>query len=99
MLALEKAAPGSFFYAENGEATMVEIARDIARHLDVAGPDSLSVEDASQVWERPAVLYGFGSNSRVRADRARQDLGWSPRNSSIFHDLPREAALYRPPPA
>jgi nucleoside-diphosphate-sugar epimerase len=99
VLALEKAAPGSFFYAENGEATMVEIARDIARHLDVAGPDSLSVEDASQVWERPAVLYGFGSNSRVRADRARQDLGWSPRNSSIFHDLPREAALYRRPPA
>jgi len=97
-LALQRAASGSFFYAENGEATMLEIARDIARHLDVSGPESLSVDAASRVWERAAVLYGFGSNSRVRADRARQDLGWSPRNSSIFHDLPREAALYRRPP-
>jgi nucleoside-diphosphate-sugar epimerase len=97
LLALQKAAPGSFFYAENGEATMLEIARDIARHLEVAGPESLTVDAASRVWERPAVLYGFGSNSRVRADRARQDLGWSPRNSSIFHDLPREAALYPRP--
>ena len=97
LLALEKAAPGSFFYAENGEATLLEIARDIARHLDVAGPEPLSVEEASKVWEPAAVRYGFGSNSRVRADRAREELGWSPRNSSIFHDLPREAALYRPP--
>ena len=95
-LALQKAVPGSFFYAENGEATLLEIARDIARHLGVSGPESLSVDAASLVWEPAAVVYGFGSNSRVRADRARQDLGWSPRNSSIFHDLPREAALYRP---
>ena len=98
LLALQNAAPGSFFYAENGEATILEIARDIARHLDVSGPEPLSVDAASQVWARGAVVYGFGSNSRVRADRARQDLGWSPRNSSIFHDLPREAALYRRPP-
>jgi len=95
LLALQKATPASFFYAENGEATMLEIARDIARHLDVSGPESLSLDAATRVWERAAVLYGFGSNSRVRADRARQDLSWSPRNSSIFHDLPREAALYR----
>jgi nucleoside-diphosphate-sugar epimerase len=97
LLALQKAAPGAFFYAENGEATLLEIARDIARHLDVSGPESLSVEAASRVWAPEAVRYGFGSNSRVRADRAREDLGWSPRNSSIFHDLPREAALYRQP--
>jgi len=95
LLALRNAEAGSFFYAENGEATLLEIARDIARHLDVSGPESLSVDEASGVWGRTAVVYGFGSNSRVRADRARQDLGWSPRNSSIFHDLPREAALYR----
>ncbi|MEO7274354.1 MAG: NAD-dependent epimerase/dehydratase family protein [Vicinamibacterales bacterium] len=95
VLALHKAAPGSFFFAENGEATLLEIARGIARHLGVSGPDSLSLEAASQVWEPAAVRYGFGSNSRVRAERARQDLGWSARHSSIFHDLPREAGLYR----
>jgi nucleoside-diphosphate-sugar epimerase len=97
LLALQKAAPGAFFYAENGEATLLEIARDIARHLDVGGPEPISVEEASRVWAPAAVLYGFGSNSRVRADRARDDLGWCPRNSSIFHDLRREAALYPPP--
>lgn len=94
-LALEKAAPGSFFYAENGEAALIEVARDIARHLQVAGPEPLAFDAAAKIWGEHATLYGFGSNSRVRADRARTELDWAPRHSSIFHDLPREAALYR----
>ena len=95
LLALEKAPPGSFYYVENGESTLLEIARDIARHLNVAGPESVTFEEAVKIWGRPSALYGLGSNSRVRADRARNELGWNPRESSIFHDLPREAALYR----
>jgi nucleoside-diphosphate-sugar epimerase len=95
LLAVRKAKAGSFYYAENGESTLLEIARDIARHLNVAGPELLSFEAAVEVWGRQSALYGLGSNSRVRSDRARDELGWAPRNSSIFHDLPREAALYR----
>ena len=95
LLALDKAQAGSFYYAENGESTLLEIARDIARHLNVAGPEPVTFEEAVKIWGRPSALYGLGSNSRVRADRARSELGWNPRESSIFHDLPREAALYR----
>jgi nucleoside-diphosphate-sugar epimerase len=92
---LEKARAGSFYYAENGESTLLEIARDIARHLRIAGPEGLSLAAATEIWGRQSAVYGLGSNSRVRSDRARDELGWAPRNSSIFHDLPREAALYR----
>jgi nucleoside-diphosphate-sugar epimerase len=95
LLALEKASSGSFYYAENGESTLLEIARDIARHLGVGGPEPVTFDEAVKIWGRPSALYGLGSNSRVRADRARSELGWNPRESSIFHDLPREAALYK----
>jgi len=95
LIAIQKGRPGSFYYAENGEATLLEIARDIARHLQIAGPEGLSFEAAAEIWGRQSALYGLGSNSRVRSDRAREELGWAPRNSSIFHDLPREAAQYR----
>jgi nucleoside-diphosphate-sugar epimerase len=95
LIALHKAEPGGFFFAENGEATLLEIARDIARRLGIAGPEPLTFEQAVAVWGRSAALYGLGSNSRVRSDRAREDLGWAPKHSSIFHDLPREAAQYR----
>jgi len=92
--AIEREKPGGFYYAENGEASLLEIARDIARHSQIAGPQEISVEAATEIWGRSAALYSLGSNSRVRSDRAREELDWAPRNSSIFHDLPREAALY-----
>jgi hypothetical protein len=85
---VEVAGPEESFAAADDVSVMVS-PREPA-----AGPESLSVEAASKVWDPAAVRYGFGSNSRVRADRARQDLDWCPRNSSIFHDLPREAALH-----
>ena len=84
LLALEKAPAGSFYYVENGESTLLEIARDIARHLNVAGPEPVTFEEAVTIWGRPSALYGLGSNSRVRADRARNELGWNPGKVRYF---------------
>lgn len=47
-LALEKAPAGSFYYVENGESTLLEIARDIARPLNVAGPEACHFRRGSE---------------------------------------------------
>lgn len=94
-LAVERGDAGEFYFAENGEATLLEIARDISRLAGLGDPVSLPIADAIAAWGEGRAVYSLGSNSRVRADRARTNLGWAPRNSSLFHDLPREVAAHR----
>lgn len=82
-LALEKAPSASYFYAENGEASFVEIATSISRALGFEGKtQSWPAEDAIAElgdWAR----FAIGSNSRVRAVNARRLLGWAPQHTSI----------------
>lgn len=82
-LALERAPSASYFYAENGEASFVEIATSISNALGFEGKtQSWSAEDAIAElgdWAR----FAIGSNSRVRAVNARQLLGWTPQHTSI----------------
>jgi len=77
-LALEKAPGGSFFFAENGDASFKEIAEMISRSLGLGGKTvSVSVEDLVRQYG-DAGRYGMTSNSLVRAVNARR-LGWSPK--------------------
>lgn len=77
--ALQDAPGGAFYYAENGENSMRELAEAISRMLGFGGrTDSMSVEDAVAEWGEGGARYTMGSNSRVRAVRAREELGWSP---------------------
>jgi hypothetical protein len=50
------------------------------------------VEQATERWGKVHAHYTFGSNSRVRAKRARKELGWTPRHTSalawIEEDMP-----------
>jgi hypothetical protein len=47
LLAIEKAPPGSFFYAENGEASMKALAEAISRMLGFGGvTEPIALEDA-----------------------------------------------------
>lgn len=82
-LALEKAPSASYFYAENGEASFVEIATSISNALGFEGKtQSWAADDAIAElgdWAR----FAIGSNSRVRAVNARQLLGWTPQHTSI----------------
>ncbi len=43
-----------------------------------------AVEEAVALWGEGAARYTMGSNSRVRAVRARQELGWSPVRPSLL---------------
>jgi nucleoside-diphosphate-sugar epimerase len=92
VLSLEKAPAGSFYFAENGEASFLQIGNALAKRLGLAEVESLDPEVAAQRWSVARAYYSFGSNSRVRSVRARQELGWMPRNTSaidwILNEMP-----------
>ncbi len=82
LLALDKAPGGSFFFAENGDASFKEIAEMISRSLGLGGKTiSLNVDDVVRQYG-DAVRYGVTSNSLVSAVNARR-LGWSPKAPSL----------------
>ena len=41
-------------------------------------------EKAAESWGELHAFFTFGSNSRVRAERARQELEWSPKHDSML---------------
>jgi nucleoside-diphosphate-sugar epimerase len=92
VLALSKAPAGSFYFAENGEASFEQIGNAIAERLGFSSIQTLNPDVAAQLWGVPRAYYSFGSNSRVRSVRARQDLGWMPKNASaidwILNEMP-----------
>src|SRR5262245_1347211 len=84
LLALAKAPPGAFYFAESGEASFGEIGAAIATRLGLGAVQSLPAESAAEKWGESRAYYSFGSNSRVRAKRARRELGWTPRHTSVI---------------
>jgi len=92
-LAIEKAAAGAFFFAENGENSMREVCAAINRMLGhVGAPSAMSMEEAISEWGEGLTEDTMASNSRVRAVRARQ-LGWKPKARSLIEEI--EQGCYR----
>jgi nucleoside-diphosphate-sugar epimerase len=92
VLALSKAPAGAFYFAENGENSFEQIGSAIATRLGFFNVETLNPDVAAQLWGVPRAHYSFGSNSRVRSVRARQELGWIPKNASaidwILNEMP-----------
>lgn len=87
-LALDAAPAGAFYFAENGENAMKDICEAINRKLGVAGDTvPMSLEDAAREWGEGATQNTMGSNSRVRAVRARLELGWRPTRPSLIDEI------------
>jgi nucleoside-diphosphate-sugar epimerase len=95
VLALAKAPAGAFYFAENGEESFVQIGYALAKRLGLSLVESLNPDIAAELWGAPRAHYSFGSNSRVRSVRARQELGWAPQHASlidwILNELPIES--------
>jgi nucleoside-diphosphate-sugar epimerase len=88
VLAIECATAGSFFFVENGEATMKAVAESISRMLGMGGETaSLSLDEAISEWGPEASHFASGSNSRVSATKARKMLGWNPKGASLFDEI------------
>ncbi len=87
-LALERAPAGAFYFSENGENSMKDICEAINRKLGVAGGTvPMSLQEAASEWGEAATQNTMGSNSRVRAIRAREELGWSPSKPSLISEI------------
>lgn len=83
LLAADKATAGSFFFAENGEACFRDVANAIAKRFSIPHIEHLSADEAVKRWGMARALFTFGSNSRVRAVRARNELEWKPVHTSV----------------
>lgn len=89
-LVLEGAPTGSFYFAENGEASIRELCEAISRTLGQGGrTESMSLDEGIAEWGDGAANYTMGSNSRVRGRRARTELGWSPSGPSVLEEIER----------
>jgi nucleoside-diphosphate-sugar epimerase len=95
LLTLRNAPAGAFYYAENGENSMRQACEAISRALGFGGrAESMSVAEAIAEWSEGAADYTFGSNSRVRAVRARSELGWAPTRPSLLDSIEREPSVH-----
>ncbi|MDC8101398.1 NAD-dependent epimerase/dehydratase family protein [Chryseobacterium rhizosphaerae] len=83
VLALEKAKPGSIYYAENGSSTIKNLAEYISLHYKLQPAQSVSIQDAVDQFGPAGGYFGFASNSLCNSDKARTELGWTPQYKSI----------------
>ena len=90
MLAMEKGVPGGYYYAENGEEDMKTICQSISKMLGYGDKiQSIGIEQAREDYGTVPADYSFGSNSRVRGVRAREELGWAPHQPSLLEEIER----------
>jgi nucleoside-diphosphate-sugar epimerase len=85
---LEHAPAGASYYAENGETSMRRVCEAISRALGYGGrTQPMTREQAVAEFGEAPAAYTYGSNSRVRATRARSELGWSPRHDALLDSI------------
>lgn len=90
VLAIEKAPAGAFYYAENGENSMREVCEAISRMLGQGGrTQSMTLQEAALEWGEGPAHDTMGSNSRVRAKRARVELEWRPTARPLIEEIER----------
>ncbi|MGB7302975.1 MAG: NAD-dependent epimerase/dehydratase family protein [Burkholderiaceae bacterium] len=88
MLALNDAPTRAFYFAENGENSMLSICQAINRMIGQSGDtEVMTVEQAAAIWGEGPANDTMGSNSRVRAVRAREELGWKPNGPSLIQEI------------
>jgi nucleoside-diphosphate-sugar epimerase len=94
LLALEKAPAGAFYFAENGENSMREMCEAIGRALGLGErTQAMTLDEAAAEWGEGPARNTMGSNSRVRAKRARVELGWKPAAPSLLEEIASGDAL------
>jgi nucleoside-diphosphate-sugar epimerase len=88
MLALAGALAGAFYFAENGENSMKSVAQAIGTMMGQgADTRAMDPDEAADAWGEGPANDTMGSNSRVRATRARKELGWQPHRPSLLQEV------------
>ena len=91
--ALSDAPGGAFYFAENGEASFLSVGNALAKRLGLPGIEALPADTAAERWGEARAYFSFGSNSRVRANRARSELKSAPRHSSVLDWIATEMTV------
>jgi nucleoside-diphosphate-sugar epimerase len=90
LAAIERAPAGAFYFAENGENSMREVCEAISRMLGLGGrTQSMTADQAAAEWGEGPANDTMGSNSRVRARRARAELAWAPSGPPLLTEIER----------
>ncbi len=89
-LALSAAPANAFYFVENGDASFGDIADALSRRLKLPRGEGLSEKEAVQIWGYNRARYSLGGNSRVKGVRARAELGWRPKFSSVVDWIEQE---------
>ncbi len=87
VLAFQHAPSGSFFFAENGEEALVDVAASISQSLGFGGVTGTwnLVEATAELGMWPRVA--LATNARVRATNAKELLRWTPVGPSLRQAL------------
>lgn len=91
--ALDRGTAAALYYAENGEASLKSVAEAISRMLGFGGKTRVWLPEEAEAAQGVKAHTSFGSNSRVRARRSREELGWQPSGPSLLHEI--ESGWYR----
>jgi nucleoside-diphosphate-sugar epimerase len=92
-LTLTEPAAAGFYFVEGGEdASFAEIGQAIARRLGLGPVEPWDLDSAGAAWGEGFARYALGTNSRVRATRARA-LGWRPSRPSVTDWIERDMPL------
>ena len=93
-LAIDKAPAGAFYFVESAEDSMRKLCISINRMLGFSGPPSaMTMQEAAAEWGEGTAENTMASNSRVRAKRARAELGWKPKAKGLIEEI--EQGCYR----
>jgi nucleoside-diphosphate-sugar epimerase len=87
VLALEKAPPGSLYHAAHGPSYRV---REVAEAASI-GAGAKGKIHATPLEEARKTMYAFADalvlDQQVSGEKAKKELGWSPRAGSVLDDL------------
>lgn len=81
-LAIDKGRAGALYFAVTGEVSYGVMAMVIANELSVP-TRSVTVEEGCEIWDRFMARIVLPSCSRQRSPRAREELGWTPREDRL----------------
>ncbi|WP_319448735.1 MULTISPECIES: NAD-dependent epimerase/dehydratase family protein [unclassified Mycobacterium] len=85
-LAIEKGTPGALYHAVAGEADYRSIAEAVAT-VSGCKAQSISYEQACEIWHPIAATMGLAVNSRSTCPRTRRELGWEPQRLDLIEDI------------
>lgn len=81
-LMLEKGVAGGLYHAASGEVSYGVMAGAIARHIGVP-TRSVTIKEGIGIWDKFMAGVVLCSCSKVRAPRARSELGWAPHEDRL----------------